>query len=120
MQIATVGMVAERMVVHSIRIVKMIVNMGMSYPVFMQTIMIVIVSAMTVAVRVGVAVHRAIRMDVFVGVWMTVIMRMIMVMTFDLCFTLAAAANGTHSSSFPYSTSRSLTRISVPPVACTW
>ena len=60
-------------------------------------------------VTVAVRMHRAVFMD------MGVLVRP----TFDLHFTCAAAANRTHPRLL-YSISISLTRMSVPPVACTW
>ena len=60
---------------------------------------------MTVAVRM----HRTVFMDVGVLVRPA----------FDLHFTCPAAANRTHPRLL-YSISISLTRISVPPVGCTW
>jgi hypothetical protein len=74
-------------------------------------------------VVVGVAVHGAIGVHVFMHMLMVMSVGVV-VMVFvalDGGFTLAAAAYRAHVCfSENYSTNKSLTRISVPPVACTW
>lgn len=105
-------------------------GMGGAQAVMEVTLVLMEVGPMVMGVCmivVGVAVDRAIRVGVFVHVFMGVIMivgmivPMGVVMTFDPGFTFAAAAYRAHVRlSEIYSTSRSLTRISVPPVACTW
>ena len=75
----------------------------------------------TVIVAMRVYVVAIIGMAVHVGMHRAVLVNVRMfVRPFDLCFPGAAAANCTHrlASSSNYSISISLTRISVPPVAC--
>jgi hypothetical protein len=69
---------------------------------------------MTMIVRVWVIMHMA--ENLAVGTDMFVLL---MVLSFDMNFARSASACRTHDES-SYSTSNSLTRISVPPVACTW
>ena len=110
-----------------VQVVVMMVVAGMA-------MFVAVLMAMAVAVLVGVAVHGAVgvgvlmvvdvEMVVVMGVGMAVIVgmlvSMLMLVAFDLGFTLAAAADGTHSQTPEnYSTNKSFTRISVPPVACT-
>lgn len=73
------------------------------------------------------AVHRAVGMTVFEAVCMDVVVRVLVWvgvrvfsehLTLNVCFTLAAAANMTHDNR-SYSTTKSLTRSCVPPVART-
>ena len=86
--------------------------------VFMEMRSMVMVMPMIV---VGMAVDRAVGMHVFMHMLVIVGMVMVMFVAFDSGFALAASAYRAHVYlSKNYSTSRSLTRISVPPVACTW
>lgn len=78
-----------------------------------------------VVVGMGVGMHGAVGVPVLVHVPMRRVVGMIvpvlMGMTLDRGLALATSADCTHGfDSRIYSTSRSLTRISVPPVACTW
>ncbi|TSE24561.1 hypothetical protein Taqua_01495 [Tepidimonas aquatica] len=99
----------------------------MGFAAGMQVLMDVSMVGVVVAmgVRVSVAMHGAVSVYMFMGVivWMIMAVAMIMVgvMTLDPGFAFAAAAYRAHVRlSENYSTSMSLTRISVPPVAWTW
>lgn len=118
-------------------LVPVLVFMGMGVFMFMGM-------AVHGTVRVAVSMLVLVAMDVLMAVWVLMVVGMGMIVAFDLGFTLAAAADSTHACSLlrkrcgigngcsltpalsrwervkNYSTSKSLTRISVPPVACTW
>jgi hypothetical protein len=88
---------------------------------------VVVLMNAAVGVAVALRVGRAGRHRRFVVVIVTMLVwmamyravRMSMLFTFDLRLARATAAYGTHRSVSRYSISISLTRISVPPVACT-
>lgn len=92
-----------------------VVVMVVTVPIALMVVMMVrAMACMIVVVTLAVVVTAMVMIRMRVIVLMSVVVRVI-VRAFDGGFSVAAAANRTHQS-----TSSSFTRISSPPVTCSW
>lgn len=95
--------------------VQLAVGMGVRVIDMIMAVRVIMRVAMYAAVGMGVFVLMRMRMRVFMGMGMGMRVRVAL----DPGFAFTAAADCTHGRFLFYSSNRSLTRISVPPVAVT-